>query len=188
MSLVTFPLDFPTLTFSSQILYTLTLYLTQLSLRVPISCFHFTVTLHPYMPRNITKRLWTFTIHRARTWKLVSESTFKSSESQHFRCLTYSDFLKRSICFLPCSTTKLIAANYWPYKATKLDPSVILLGRAALLNTAIALTAQHVHCCSPAAALLDLTPTPRHTQMCNEGRLSQVRMSIHALNHLDEKT
>lgn len=54
MSSVTFPLDFPTLTFSSQNieLYTLTLYLTQLSLRFPISLPRFPITLHSYMPRN----------------------------------------------------------------------------------------------------------------------------------------
>lgn len=54
----------------------------------------------------------------------------------------------------------------------------MLLGRAALLNTVIALTAQHVHSYSPAAAFLDLTPAPRYMQMCNEDHLSQVRMSI----------
>lgn len=46
------PLDFPKLTFSSQILYTPTLYLTPLSLRFPISGPHFPIVLHPYTWRN----------------------------------------------------------------------------------------------------------------------------------------
>lgn len=181
-SSMSFPLDSPTLTFSSQVSHTLTLYLTQLTVRFPISPPHYSTFIYA---KKQPWHLWTFTIHRAGTWKPVSENTSNSSESQHFRCLKQSDFLKMSICFLPCSTTKLITANYWPYKATRLDPSVLSLGRAVLLNTAIALTAQHVHCYSPAAAFLVLTPTPWQIQMCNEGHLSKVHL---ALNHLYAKT
>lgn len=67
----------------SALLYTLTLYLTQLSLGFPISSLHFAITLV-----GLKTASWNFAIHRAGTWhSYVGKHIFSTAESDQFWCL-----------------------------------------------------------------------------------------------------